>query len=46
MEDFYEALDLCAFDITKAAELAEGKNPVDRDTIDEILKEAGLDERL
>ena len=44
LEDFYEALDFCAFDVEKAAELAEGENPVDKNTIDIILREAGLDE--
>lgn len=43
MDDFYELLDLYAFDVEKAAKAANnGARPL-REVIDEILEEAGLD---
>lgn len=43
MDDFYELLDLYAFDIEKAATAANnGARPL-KEVIDEILEEAGLD---
>ena len=43
MDDFYELLDMYAFDIEKAAHAAKnGAKPM-REIINEILEEAGLD---
>lgn len=43
MDDFYELLDLYAFDVDKAATAANnGARPLKK-VIDEILEEAGLD---
>lgn len=43
MDDFYELLDLYAFDVDKAAKAANnGSRPL-KEVIDEILEEAGLD---
>lgn len=42
MQDFYEALDFCAFDVTKASAMVGEAKPL-REVIEDILEEAGLD---
>ena len=42
MTDFIEILDICAFDVDKAAAMSGGARPL-REVIDDILEEAGLD---
>ena len=43
MDDFYELLDLYAFDVDKAAKAANNVTRPLKEVIDEILEEAGLD---
>lgn len=41
MEDFFELLDYCGFDVDRAAKMVEAK-PL-KEIINDILEEAGLD---
>ena len=43
MEDFYEILDYCAFDVDKAAMMSNDDQKPLADIINDILEEAGLD---
>ncbi len=43
MDDFYELLDLYAFDIEKAAKAAQSDVKPLNEIVNEILEEAGLD---
>lgn len=43
MEDFYEIMDRCAFDVDKAVAETKVETRTLREIINEMLKEAGLD---
>lgn len=43
MDDFYELLDMYAFDVEKAAQAAQSDAKPLHEIVNEILEEAGLD---
>jgi hypothetical protein len=43
MKDFIEAMDMCAFDVDKAAEMTKVETRTLKEIINEMLEEAGLD---
>lgn len=43
MQDFYEIMDFCGFDLQKANEIVKQYEPWMKDAIEEVLNDVGLE---